>query len=60
MPLIEVKNLEKVFESNDLAKCWDGRYKGKDMNTAVFVYYMKATLTTGDEVVKKGNITLVR
>ena len=51
---------EKVFESNDLAKCWDGRFRGKEMNTAVFVYYMKAKLTTGDEVVKKGNITLVR
>lgn len=51
---------EKVFETNDIAKCWDGRYRGKEMNTAVFVYYMKAKLTTGDEVVKKGNISLIR
>lgn len=51
---------EKVFETNDISKCWDGRYRGKEMNTAVFVYYMKAKLTTGDEVVKKGNITLVK
>lgn len=51
---------EKVFETTDIMQCWDGTYKGKDMNTAVFVYYMRATLTTGDEVNKKGNISLIR
>lgn len=51
---------EKVFETTDQSKCWDGTFRGKDMNTAVFVYYMKATLTTGEEVSKKGNISLLR
>lgn len=51
---------EKVFESTDQKKCWDGTYKGKLMNTAVFVYFMKATLTTGEIVTKKGNISLIR
>lgn len=51
---------EKVFETTDINKCWDGTYKGKEMNTAVFVYYMKATLFTGEEVNKKGNISLIR
>jgi gliding motility-associated-like protein len=51
---------EKVFETDDMTTCWDGTYRGKAMNTAVFVYYMKAQLTTGEEVVKKGNISLLR
>ncbi len=51
---------EKVFETYDISQCWDGTFRGRQMNTAVFVYYMKATLITGDEVVKKGNISLFR
>jgi len=51
---------EKVFETSDINRCWDGTYKGKLMNTAVFVYFIKATLTTGEKVTKKGNISLVR
>ncbi len=51
---------EKVFETTDPKQCWDGTYKGKLMNTAVFVYYLKATLDTGEEITKKGNISLLR
>jgi gliding motility-associated-like protein len=51
---------EKVFETSDPKFCWDGIYKGKLMDNAVFVYYLKATLSNGDEINKKGNISLVR
>jgi gliding motility-associated-like protein len=51
---------EKVFETTDMTQCWDGTYRGRQMNTAVFVFYMKANLTDGTEVVKKGNISLIR
>jgi len=51
---------EKVFETTDPVAEWDGSYKGKMEETAVFDYYMKATLITGDEIVKKGNISLMR
>ncbi|MCE3280096.1 MAG: hypothetical protein K0S44_2287, partial [Bacteroidetes bacterium] len=51
---------EKVFESNNPKDSWDGKYNGELMNTAVFVYYLKATLTNGEEIIQKGNISLVR
>lgn len=51
---------EKVFETTDPKVCWDGRYQGKLLNTAVFVYSMKATLITGEEIIKKGNVSLIR
>jgi len=50
----------KVFETNDVSIGWDGTYKGKPMNTAVFVYYLDATLIHDEIVSQKGNITLVR
>jgi gliding motility-associated-like protein len=49
-----------VFETNDNAICWDGIYKDKPMNTAVFAYYLYVILDNGDVVEQKGNITLVR
>ncbi len=51
---------EKVFESNNPQLCWDGTYKGKLMNTAVFVYFLKATLVGGEEISRTGNVSLIR
>ena len=51
---------QKVFETTDMKQGWDGSFKGKEMNTGVFVYYLTATLTTGETVTKKGNISLFR
>jgi len=51
---------EKVFETQDLNKGWDGSFRGKKMNNAVFVYYLEATFTDGTEVSQKGDITLIR
>lgn len=51
---------EKVFESNDMQQGWDGTYKGKELSTAVFVYYVKATYFNGVIAEKKGNVTLMR
>ena len=51
---------EKVYESNDKKFCWDGKYKNKLQNSAVFVYYMEATTTNNTEIIKQGNISLVR
>jgi hypothetical protein len=53
---------ELVFESTDQKYCWDGTHmrNGKPMSTAVFVYILDATLITGEEVYKTGNISLIR
>lgn len=51
---------EKIFESDKVTQGWDGTYKGKPLNDAVFVYYISATMIN-DEIIKlKGDITLVR
>lgn len=51
---------EKVFDTNNAASCWDGTFNGKDCNTATFSYIVNATTTSGKEIVKNGNVTLVR
>ena len=51
---------EKVFETTTLDKGWDGTFRGKKMNNAVFVYYLQATFIDGSEATQKGDITLVR
>ncbi|MBV6484581.1 MAG: hypothetical protein KFKLKKLM_01088 [Flavobacteriales bacterium] len=51
---------EKVFETTRLDVGWDGTFRGKDMNKAVFVYYLEATFIDGSEVTQKGDITLIK
>ena len=48
------------FEPNDLTRGWNGVFRGKPMDPAVFAFYIKATLLNGEQVLIKGDITLVR
>jgi gliding motility-associated-like protein len=50
---------EKVFETADPSQGWDGTYKGKLLDAAVFVYYIRATVN-GIPVDNHGNITLIK
>jgi len=51
---------EKVFETNNLDKGWDGTFNGKMAETAVYMYHLSATCHDGQQFSKKGNITLLR
>jgi gliding motility-associated-like protein len=51
---------EKVFESTDPAYGWDGSFRNKQVDSGVFVYFLKAHLITGEDIKYKGNITVVR
>ena len=51
---------ELVFRSNNQGTGWDGTYKGTNLPTGVYVYYMDATTFDGQTVNKKGTITLLR
>ncbi len=51
---------EKVFETTDINKGWDGTYKGRKCDPAVYVYYIDATCLSKEKYIHKGNITLIR
>lgn len=51
---------EKVFETTDQSKGWDGTFKGRECDPAVFVYYLEITCVGQETYFEKGNITLIR
>ena len=48
------------FAPNDPARGWDGTYRGQVLNPAVFVWSMQVRLVTGEQVVRKGEVVLLR
>lgn len=48
------------FQPNDPTLGWDGRFRGQDMNPAVFVYYAIVEFIDGQEVLYKGDVTIKR
>ncbi|MFN5629886.1 MAG: gliding motility-associated C-terminal domain-containing protein, partial [Bacteroidota bacterium] len=51
---------EQVFRTQNQSQGWDGSYRGKELDTGVFVYYLTGTDAAGKSFNKKGNITLVK
>jgi len=51
---------EKIFESSNLNAGWDGVAKGKQQPSGVYMYVADITLNSGDRIVRKGAINLVR
>lgn len=51
---------EKVFETNDPLAAWDGTFRGRLLEPAVFDYYLEIDCYNQVQFVKKGNITLLR
>ena len=56
---------ETVFRNNNFKPSllefgWNGTFKGKNMNPAVFIYSFKVLFTNGEEKFFSGDLTLVR
>jgi gliding motility-associated-like protein len=51
---------EKVFETESMNICWDGTWKGKELNSGVFTYVIEGYLINGERISQKGNISLIR
>lgn len=51
---------QQVFESFDIAGKWDGTYRNKPADPGTYFYYVKATCAEGIELIRKGDILLIR
>ncbi|NNC82239.1 MAG: T9SS type B sorting domain-containing protein, partial [Flavobacteriales bacterium] len=51
---------EMVFETQDPNVGWDGTFRGKELEPAVYVYHLDFICIDGQENFEKGNITLIR
>jgi gliding motility-associated-like protein len=52
----------EVYTATDISteEGWDGKYKGMDVEIAVFVYYANVRYSDGKEEFLRGNVTVVR
>ena len=51
---------QQVFYTKQKEQGWDGTFKGQPAPTGVYAYTLVATLTNGEVITKKGNVTLKR
>ena len=51
---------EKVFETNDQSIGWDGLFRNRNSDPAVFDYYLKYFCDGNKQYFQKGNVTLIR
>ena len=58
--LIYNRNGEKVFETYEYSKGWDGRVYGKEQQTSVFVWALTYQLEGKAQESKRGSVTLIR
>ncbi|MEM8906850.1 MAG: gliding motility-associated C-terminal domain-containing protein [Bacteroidota bacterium] len=48
------------FPANAFKFGWDGRFRGKDMNPAVFVYFAEVEFIDDEIILYKGDVTLLK
>jgi gliding motility-associated-like protein len=51
---------EQVFYSESEKPYWDGTFKGKPQESNVFVYQIIAETFDDTQIIKKGNLSLLR
>lgn len=51
---------ELLFTTSSQQMGWDGTFRGAKEPVGVYVYYLKAVMNDGQQLIKKGTITLLR
>lgn len=51
---------EQIFYSRNQQNMWDGTYKGVPVPDGVYMYMFQGQKHTGDKIIAKGTITLIR
>ncbi len=51
---------DKMFETNDPKAGWNGTYKNNQVSTGVYVYLLKYLDNNGNEILRRGTISLLK
>ncbi|MEY3198987.1 MAG: hypothetical protein RJA13_945 [Bacteroidota bacterium] len=52
---------EKVFQTTEMdPQCWDGTFRGKELNSGIYAYKIKVALSDGTYIEEAGNLSLMR
>ena len=49
-----------MFDTNDPEIGWDGTFKGAELNSGVYMYYVDVECINGERTIKKGDVTLLK
>jgi gliding motility-associated-like protein len=51
---------QKVFESREYSRRWDGRINGREQGTGVYVWILSYTDRAGKRIFQRGTVLLIR
>ena len=51
---------DNTIQMNNETTGWDGRFKGKEVDSGTYIYYLKVQLKDGTAIEEKGGVTLLR
>ncbi len=51
---------DNTIQINNETTGWDGKFKGKDVDSGIYIYYLKVQLKDGTAIEEKGGVTLLR
>lgn len=51
---------KQVFEGNSINSSWDGTYNGKQAGVGTYFYKIVFTCISGEKMIQKGDLTLIR
>lgn len=51
---------EKIFTTENINQGWDGTFQGKQQPIGVYIWMLDAESIDGEDISRKGNVTLVR
>jgi gliding motility-associated-like protein len=51
---------DETVQMNNINTGWDGRFRGREVETGIYVYYLKVLMKDGTNFEQKGDVTLLR
>jgi len=51
---------QKIFETTDMSKGWDGTFEGQNQSTGAYVWVIFFTTTDNEKKTVKGTVMLIR
>ncbi len=51
---------QKMFETTNPLQGWDGKFNGEELPPDVYGYYLRVVCPNEEELIQKGNVTLLR
>ena len=51
---------DNTVQMNNITSGWDGKFRGQEVESSIYVYFIKIQMKDGTTIVEKGDVTLMR